>query len=74
MVLKEISDAITKANVTTFAAVLALFIYAVLTMVWLAQALQSSNPLDAMKDVVLWSGSILLNILATYGIVTAKKS
>lgn len=73
MVLKNIKEAIAKTNIINFGAVLALIMWLVLTSVWLVLAVRSSDPLIAIKDVVIWSGSILLNILATYGILEAKR-
>lgn len=73
MVLQEVGKQITKASIINFAAALALFIYVFLTWQHVVLAIMAEDPLAAFKDVLLWSLPVLLNILATYGIVKAKE-
>lgn len=73
MVLKELSEQIGKATIINFAAVLALLIYTVMVSVHIVIAVQAEAPMEAFKDVILWAMPILLNILATYGIMSKKE-
>lgn len=72
MVLKEVKDVVAKANIINFAAGAAIFLFLFLAYTHMTMAAQAANPLEAFKDVLLWVVPIILNILATYGIVKAK--
>ena len=73
MVLKEVGEQIAKTNIINFAAALALFLYVFLTWQHVVIAIQAEDPMMAFKDVLLWTLPVLLNIMATYGILKAKE-
>lgn len=73
MVLTELGEQIGKATLINFAAALALFIYVFLTWTHVTIAVQAEDPMAAFKDVLLWAVPILLNIMATYGIMKPKE-
>ena len=73
MKLNEVGEQIGKAPITAMAAVLALLIYVLLVWWHVSIALQAEVPMEAFKDVLLWSIPILLGILEKYGVLNAAK-
>ena len=65
---------IEQADIVNIAAVAAILLYLILVISHLVMAVQSPDPMEAMQDVLLWSIPILLNILATYGIVKSTNT
>lgn len=67
-----IKDKIAEVNIVNFAAAVAIVMLIALASVHVAMAAQAEDRLEAFKDVVLWVLPVLLNILATYGIITKE--
>jgi len=63
---------IEKSDVINFGAIIALIMYVILVLTHLFFASRSSNPVEAIKDVITWALPVLMGILTTYGIVKTK--
>lgn len=68
-----IAEQLAKFDIVNFAAALALLLYAYLVYQHVVLAVMSTDPMAAYKDVLLWALPVLLNILATYGIIKGKE-
>ena len=68
-----IKEALEKFDIVNFAAALALLIYTYLVYQHVVLAVHATDPMTAYKDVLLWALPVLLNILATYGIIKSKE-
>lgn len=65
----SLREKLAETSIVNFAAALALIIFLALASVHVSIAVQAPDPLEAFKDVILWVLPVILNILATYGII-----
>ena len=68
-----ITEQLAKFDIVNFAAALALLLYTYLVYTHVVIAVTSTDPMTAYKDVLLWALPVLLNILATYGIIKSRE-
>lgn len=71
--MKEaVKEKVANITILNFAAVLALLIFTYMAFVHLTLAVQQDDAMAAFKDVVLWVIPIILNMLATYGLIERR--
>lgn len=70
----SLTEYIKRVDVVNSAAVVAIVLFVYIVYRSLNVAAQAEDPISATRDVVIWALPVILNILATYGIIKERSN